>query len=142
MTWGRDTDADDAAAQLKTFREAGGNLVDTADVYGDGEAESVIGALLDRVVPRDELLLATKAGLRPGMARRRDGSRGHLLHALDTSLARLGTGYVDLWQVHGYDPDTPIEETLAALDHAVTSGRARYVGLSNFSGWQVAQAAT
>jgi aryl-alcohol dehydrogenase-like predicted oxidoreductase len=142
MTWGRDTDVDDAAAQLKTFREAGGNLLDTADVYGEGEAELVIGSLLDALVPRDELLIASKAGLRPGMARRRDGSRSHLMRSLDTTLTRLGTDHVDLWQVHGYDPDTPLEETLGALDHAVASGRARYVGISNYSGWQTARAAT
>ncbi|HTJ36612.1 MAG TPA: aldo/keto reductase [Dactylosporangium sp.] len=142
MTCGRDTDADDAAAQLKTFRDAGGTLLDTADVYADGEAESVIGALVGRLVPREELVIATKAGLRPGMARRRDGSRGHLLRALDTSLQRLGTDHVDLWQVHGYDPDTPIEETLSAIDTAVSTGRARYAGVSNFSGWQTARAAT
>ncbi|MEV8516609.1 aldo/keto reductase [Dactylosporangium sp. NPDC051484] len=142
MTWGRDTDADDAAAQLKTFRDAGGTLLDTADVYADGEAESVIGALVGRLVPREELVIATKAGLRPGMTRRRDGSRGHLLRALDTSLQRLGTDHVDLWQVHGYDPDTPLEETLSAIDTAVSSGRARYAGVSNFSGWQTARAAT
>jgi aryl-alcohol dehydrogenase-like predicted oxidoreductase len=142
MTWGRDTDADDAAAQLKTFRDAGGTLLDTADVYADGEAESVIGALLGRLVPREELVIATKAGLRPGMARRRDGSRGHLLSALDTSLARMGTDHVDLWQVHGFDPDTPLDETLSAIDTAVSSGRARYAGVSNFSGWQTARAAT
>nr|BFE56583.1 aldo/keto reductase [Dactylosporangium thailandense] len=142
MTWGRDTDADDAAAQLKTFRDAGGTLLDTADVYADGEAESVIGALVGRLVPREELVIATKAGLRPGMTRRRDGSRGHLLSALDTSLQRLGTDHVDLWQVHGYDPDTPLEETLSAIDTAVSSGRARYAGVSNFSGWQTARAAT
>jgi aryl-alcohol dehydrogenase-like predicted oxidoreductase len=142
MTWGRDTDADDAAAQLKTFRDAGGTLLDTADVYADGEAESVIGALVGRLVPREELVIATKAGLRPGMARRRDGSRGHLLRALDTSLQRLGTDHVDLWQVHGYDPDSPLEETLSAIDTAVGSGRARYAGVSNFSGWQTARAAT
>jgi len=142
MTWGRDTDADDAAAQLKTFRDAGGSLVDTADVYGDGEAEAVIGSLLDALVPREELVIAAKAGLRPGMERRRDASRAHLLGSLDTTLTRLGTDYVDLWQVHGYDPDTPLEETLAALDHAVSTGRARYVGISNYSGWQTARAAT
>jgi aryl-alcohol dehydrogenase-like predicted oxidoreductase len=142
MTWGRDTDADDAAAQLKTFRDAGGTLLDTADVYGDGEAESVIGSLVGRLVPRDDLVIATKAGLRPGMARRRDGSRSHLMRSLDTSLERLGTSYVDLFQVHGYDPDTPLEETLAALDSAVSSGKARYVGISNYSGWQTARAAT
>jgi aryl-alcohol dehydrogenase-like predicted oxidoreductase len=141
MTWGRDTDADDAAAQLKNYLDAGGNLVDTADVYADGEAEGVIGSLLGTFAPRDDLLIATKAGLRPGAARRRDGSRGHLLRTLDASLRRLGTDHVDLWQVHGYDPDTPLEETLAALDHAVRTGRARYAGVSNFSGWQTARAA-
>jgi aryl-alcohol dehydrogenase-like predicted oxidoreductase len=141
MTWGRDTDPDDAAAQLKFYLEAGGTLIDTADVYGDGDAEAVIGSLLDHLVPRDEVLIATKAGLRPGTSRRRDGSRGHLLRTLDASLRRLGTDYVDLWQVHGYDTLTPLEETLAALDHAVTSGRVRYVGVSNFSGWQTARAA-
>jgi aryl-alcohol dehydrogenase-like predicted oxidoreductase len=142
MTWGRDTDADEAAAQLKTFHDVGGTLVDTADVFSDGEAEAVIGSLLDRLVPRSELLIATKAGLRPGTERRRDCSRRHLLQALDASLSRLGTDHVDLWQVHGYDPTTPIEETLAALDHAVSSGRVRYVGLCNHSGWQTAWAAT
>ena len=141
MTWGRDTDPDDAAAQLKTFVDAGGNLVDTADVYADGDAESVIGSLLSTVVSRDDLLLATKCGLRPSRERRRDTSRGHLLRGLEASLSRLGVEYVDLWQVHGYDPETPLEETLAALDHAVASGRARYVGISNFSGWQTARAA-
>ena len=142
MTWGRDTDPDDAAAQLKTFVDAGGNLVDTADVYGDGDAESVIGSLLATVVPRDELLLATKCGLRPSRERRRDTSRGHLLRGLEGSLSRLGVDHVDLWQVHGFDPETPLDETMAALDHAVTTGRARYVGISNFSGWQTAYAAT
>jgi aryl-alcohol dehydrogenase-like predicted oxidoreductase len=141
MTWGRDTDADDAAAQLKTFVDAGGNLIDTADVYGDGDAESVIGNLLATVVPREDVLLATKCGLRPSRERRRDTSRGHLLRGLDASLARLGVDYVDLWQVHGYDPETPLDETMAALDYAVSSGRARYVGISNFCGWQTAQAA-
>jgi aryl-alcohol dehydrogenase-like predicted oxidoreductase len=87
------------------------------------------------------VLIATKAGLSPGTARRRDGSRGHLLRSLDASLRRLGTDYVDLWQVHGYDTRTPLEETLTALDHAVNSGRVRYVGLSNFAGWQTARAA-
>ncbi|MQA26186.1 MAG: aldo/keto reductase [Micromonosporaceae bacterium] len=142
MTWGRDTDADDAADQLKAFVDAGGNLVDTADVYADGKSEQVIGSLVGAVVPRSELVIATKAGLCPGRDRRRDCSRGHLLGSLDTSLRRLGTDYVDLWQLHAHDPATPLEETLAALDHAVSSGRVRYVGVSNFSGWQIARAAT
>jgi aryl-alcohol dehydrogenase-like predicted oxidoreductase len=142
MTWGRDTDADDAAAQLKTFRDAGGTLLDTADVYAEGESESLIGSLLEHVVDRDELVIATKAGLRPGMDRACDASRAHLLRSLDTSLTRLGTEYVDLWQVHGYDRHTPLDETLAALDAAVSAGKARYIGISNFSGWQSARAAT
>jgi aryl-alcohol dehydrogenase-like predicted oxidoreductase len=142
MTWGRDTDADDAAEQVKTFQDAGGTLIDTADVYADGDAEAVLGGLLHRLVPRDEVVIATKAGLRPGHHRRRDASRGHLLRALDASLSRLGTDFVDLWQIHGFDPDTPLEETLSALDHAVASGRARYAGVSNYSGWQTARAAT
>jgi aryl-alcohol dehydrogenase-like predicted oxidoreductase len=142
MTWGRDTDADDAAAQLQTFLDAGGNLLDTADVYADGRSETVVGSLLGSVVPRSELVIATKAGLCPGGDRRRNSSRAHLLTSLDASLRRLGTDHVDLWQLHAYDPDTPLEEALSALDYAVTSGRARYVGVSNFAGWQLARAAT
>ncbi|MDT5033106.1 MAG: hypothetical protein QOC94_3277 [Actinoplanes sp.] len=141
MTWGRDTDPDDAAAQLKFYLEAGGTFLDTADVYGEGDAELVIGSLIDHLVPRDEILIATKAGLGIRPHRRRDASRGHLLRSLDASMRRLGTDYIDLWQVHGYDTQTPLEETLAALDHAVTSGRVRYVGVSNFAGWQTARAA-
>ncbi|WP_067501488.1 aldo/keto reductase [Actinoplanes sp. TFC3] len=142
MTWGRDTDPDDAAAQLKLFLDAGGTLLDTADVYGDGDAETVIGSLLGHLVARDEMIIATKAGLGHAGYRRRDSSRGHLLRTLETSLRRLGTDYIDLWQLHGYDPHTPMEETLAALDHAVTSGKVRYAGVSNLTGWQTAQFAT
>ncbi|MFI7010907.1 aldo/keto reductase [Streptomyces sp. NPDC050145] len=142
LTWGRDTDEHDAADLLKTFWEAGGSLVDTADVYGDGEAEYLLGRLVEGLVPRQDLVISTKAGSVPDPDRRFDGSRGHLLAALDASLARLGTGYVDLWQVHAYDPGTPLDETLQALDIAVASGRARYAGVSNFCGWQLAKAAT
>jgi aryl-alcohol dehydrogenase-like predicted oxidoreductase len=142
MTWGRDTDEHDAAEQLKAFLDAGGTLLDTADVYADGGAEYLISRLMDGLVRREELVIATKAGSVPDADRRFDASRGHLLTALDASLQRLGTDHVDLWQVHAYDPDTPTEETLAALDLAVTSGRARYVGVSNFCGWQLAKAAT
>jgi aryl-alcohol dehydrogenase-like predicted oxidoreductase len=141
LTWGRDTDEQQAAEQLKAFLSAGGTLIDTADVYGDGDAELLLGHLLDGVVPRSEVVLATKAGSVPDPDRRFDASRGHLLAALDASLRRLGTDHVDLWQVHAYDPGTPLEETLQALDIAVTSGRARYVGVSNFCGWQLAKAA-
>ncbi|NGO75387.1 aldo/keto reductase [Streptomyces sp. YC504] len=142
LTWGRDSDEHDAADLLKVFWEAGGTLVDTADVYGDGDAEYVLGRLIEGLVPRRDLVIATKAGSVPDPDRRFDGSRGHLLAALDASLQRLGTDYVDVWQVHAFDPETPLEETLQALDIAVASGRARYAGVSNFSGWQLAKAAT
>ncbi|WP_328461996.1 aldo/keto reductase [Streptomyces sp. NBC_00448] len=142
LTWGRDTGERDAADQLKSFWEAGGSLVDTADVYADGGAEYLLGRLIEDLVPRSDLVIATKAGSVPDPDRRFDTSRGHLLAALDASLQRLGTDHVDLWQVHAYDPGTPMEETLQALDIAVSSGRARYVGVSNFCGWQLAKAAS
>ncbi|MDQ1695494.1 MAG: hypothetical protein QOJ03_847 [Frankiaceae bacterium] len=142
MTWGRDTDEDDASSQLKAFVEAGGTLIDTADVYVDGESEKVVGRLLQGVVRREDVIIATKAVSRRDQERDRDASRRHLLTALDASLARLGTDYVDLWQLHAWDPATPLEETLGALDAAVSSGKARYVGISNYCGWQTAKAAT
>ncbi|BDH04638.1 aldo/keto reductase [Streptomyces seoulensis] len=142
LTWGRDTEEHDAAGMLKTFWEAGGTLVDTADVYGDGAAEYLLGRLTDGLVPREDLVISTKAGSVPDPERPADGSRGHLLAALDASLERLGTDHVDLWHIHCHDPDTPLEETLQALDLAVSTGRARYVGVSNFCGWQLAKAAT
>ncbi|MDT0459679.1 aldo/keto reductase [Streptomyces sp. DSM 41527] len=142
LNWARDTDEQEAADQLKAFWEAGGTLVDTADIYADGGAEYLLGRLTEGLVPREDLVIATKAGSVLAADRRVDGSRRHLLAALDASLERLGTAYVDLWQLHAFDPLTPLEETLQALDLAVTSGRARYVGLSNFSGWQLAKAGT
>jgi aryl-alcohol dehydrogenase-like predicted oxidoreductase len=143
MTWGRDTDEDEAAMQLTAFVDAGGTLVDTADIYCDGESERLLGRLLADVVPRSDVLVATKAVGRtaPGPMGR-GASRGHLLAALDASLERLGTDHVDLWQLHSWDDTTPLEETLAACDTAVSSGRVRYVGISNFTGWQTAQAVT
>jgi aryl-alcohol dehydrogenase-like predicted oxidoreductase len=140
MTWGRDTDRHEARDQLLAFVEAGGTLVDTADVYADGQSEEIVGSLLEEV-GRESLVIATKAVSRPGTARRLDASRGHLLSALDASLARLGVDDVDLWQLHAWDPVTPLEETLSAIDLAVASGRVRYAGISNYSGWQTATAA-
>lgn len=142
LTWGRDTGEHDAADLLKAFWEAGGTLVDTADVYGGGDAEYLLGQLMEQLVPRRDLVIATKAGSVLDPDRRFDGSRGRLLAALDASLERLGTDYVDLWQVHGFDPSTPLDETLQALDIAVSSGRARYAGVADFCGWQLAKAAT
>ncbi|MCA6096366.1 aldo/keto reductase [Streptomyces sp. SCA3-4] len=142
LTWGRDTGEHEAAEQLKTFWDAGGTLVDTADVYADGGAEHLLGRLLADLVPRRDLVIATKAGSVLDPDRRVDCSRGHLLAALDASLERLGTDYVDVWQLHAFDPATPVEETLQAVDLAVASGRARYAGVVGFSGWQLARAAT
>lgn len=143
MTWGRDTDEHEARDQLSAFLDAGGTLLDTAAGYGDGKAEELIGKFLPSLTQREDVVICTKAGLS-----RRDGqrvvdtSRRFLLAALDTSLARLGTDYVDLWLVHGWSGKSPLEETLAALEWAVSSGRARYVGVSNYNGWQSARAAT
>lgn len=143
MTWGGDTDEHEAREQLTNFLDAGGNLVDTAAGYTDGRSEELLGSLLGTAVPRDEVVLATKAGIsRRTGARVLDTSRGTLLRTLDASLRRLGVDHVDLWQVHVWTDETPIEETLAALDHAVSSGRTSYVGISNYNGWQTAQAAT
>jgi aryl-alcohol dehydrogenase-like predicted oxidoreductase len=143
MTWGRDTDEHGARDQLISFAEAGGTLVDTAAGYGDGASEELIGRLIGDVVARDEIVLATKAGIsRRSGQRETYASRGRLLADLDGSLRRLGVDHVDLWQVHTWVDGVPIEETLTALDRAVASGRASYVGISNYSGWQTAQAAT
>jgi len=138
MTWGRDTDTDDAAAQLVAFREAGGTLVDTANTYCGGDSERVLGRLLADVVPREELLVATKAyGVTGPTVMQRGTSRGSLLAALDASLRRLQVDHVDLWQLHAWDPVTPWEEAMAALDSAVAAGKVRYAGVSNYSGWQL-----
>ena len=125
------------------FVEAGGTLVDTAAGYTDGDSERLIGSLLGDVCARDDLVIATKAGIsRRGRERVTNASRGHLIRTLDASLARLSVEHVDLWQVHTWVDDAPLEETLSALDYARSTGRAAYVGVSNYSGWQSAQAAT
>jgi aryl-alcohol dehydrogenase-like predicted oxidoreductase len=143
MTWGRDTDEHEARDQLIAFAEACGTLVDTAAGYGDGASEELVGQLIGDVVARDEIVLATKGGISRRSGRRETyASRGRLLADLDGSLRRLGVDHVDLWQVHTWVDGVPLEETLTALDLAVASGRAAYVGISNYSGWQTAQAAT
>ncbi|WP_300401564.1 aldo/keto reductase [Nocardioides sp.] len=143
MTWGRDTDEHEARESLIAFAEAGGTLIDTAAGYTDGESERLVGHLIGDVVARDEIVLATKAGVsRRSGERVVNTSRGHLLASLDASLERLGVDHVDLWQVHTWSNQAPLEETLAALDHAVSSGRTSYVGISNYTGWQTARAAT
>lgn len=143
MTWGRDTDENEAAQQLQDFVEAGGNLVDTAAVYGDGDAERVLGGFIGTLVKREDLFLATKAGINfKDGARQISNSRNEMISDLDRSLSRLNVEYVDLWQVHTWDKSTPLEETLSALDYATSSGKARYVGVCNFNGWQIARSAS
>nr|WP_174257831.1 aldo/keto reductase [Phytoactinopolyspora alkaliphila] len=142
LSWGRDTDEHEAREQLEAFVEAGGTLIDTAASYGDGASESVLGALIGKTVPRSDLVIATKAGRSGPFGKDVDDtSRKALLDQLDESLDRLDLDYVDLWQVHTWHDETPLEETLATLDFAVASGRARYVGISNYAGWQTAWAA-
>lgn len=142
MTWGRDTSSEDARALLRSFVAAGGNLVDTAPAYARGEAERMLGKLMHTDVTRDDLVIATKAGFafRDG-ERVVDTSRATLLDDLHGSLRRLGTDHLDIWQLHAWG-DAPLEESLAAIDHAVATGAVRYAGICNFVGWQTAQAAT
>lgn len=139
MTFGGAVDEIEAQEELTAFLDAGGTLVDTAPVYSEGRAEPLLGELIAKLGVRDDIVLAGKAavGIRRGRAVL-DASRGHLLAQLETSLRDLGTDHLDLWQVHGWDERTPWEETVSALEHAVTSGKARYVGISNFTGWQSA----
>ena len=141
MTWGRDTDTHEAADQARAYIEAGGNFLDSASHYGDGDSERVIGGLIGTLFRREDVVIATKAGVAyEGGTLKTDASRTSLMASLDRSLYRLATDHVDLWQIQVWDPNTPLEDTLSALDWAYTSGRARYVGVSNFNGWQSARA--
>lgn len=142
MTWGRQTDEYEARDQLAAFLDAGGSLIDTADSYGRGASEEMLGTLIQEFDCRQDIVLATKAVQRPDTERKLDASRRHLLDALDASLMRLDVDHIDLWQLHRWDSWTPLEETLGAVDQAVRSGKVRYVGISNFSGWQTARACT
>jgi aryl-alcohol dehydrogenase-like predicted oxidoreductase len=141
MTWGNSVDKHEAADHVRAFLDAGCSLIDTAYGYGGGDAETCIGDMLDQLVPREDLVICTKAGIhRVADERRIDVSRRGLMHQLDTSLQRLRTDHVDLWLVHAWSDDVPLAETLSALEWAVSTGRARYVGVSNYSGWQVTRA--
>ena len=143
MTFGDESDEAVSHAQLDRFMAAGGTLVDTADVYSGTESESIIGRWLAArpADVRDRVVLATKGRFATGEGPNDLGlSRRHLRLALDASLARLGVDHVDLYQVHAWDPLTPMEETLRFLDDAVTAGKIGYAGLSNFTGWQLQKA--
>ncbi|GGL97235.1 aldo/keto reductase [Nakamurella endophytica] len=143
MTFGDETDEAGSHEQLDVFLEAGGTLVDTADVYSTGVSEQIIGRwLADRgAEARERVVLATKGRFPMGDGPNEVGlSRRHLHHALDASLRRLQVDCVDLYQVHAWDPYTPIAETLSALTDLVRAGKTHYIGLSNFTGWQVQKA--
>jgi aryl-alcohol dehydrogenase-like predicted oxidoreductase len=132
-------DVDAARRQIDIALDAGVNVVDTADVYSNGKAEEIIGEALG--TKRDQVILATKARFSMGPGPNDAGlSRQHLIEACEASLRRLGTDHIDLYQVHQWDGQTPLEETLGALEHLLQSGKVRYVGCSNFAGWQVMKA--
>lgn len=143
MTFGAESDESSSHAMLDRFAEAGGSLIDTADVYSSGAAEEILGRWLARQPDRDRFLVATKGRFATGDGPNDSGAgRVHLTRALDASLSRLQSEVVDLYQVHCWDPDTPLEETLETLDDLVRQGKVRYVGLSNFTGYQLARALT
>ena len=140
-TFGRETSEDDAFAMLDRFAEAGGNLLDTADAYNHGASEQITGRWLKSRGNREDMVLATKVYF-PASDRVNDVglSRKHILRAIDESLSRLGTDYVDLYQLHCADAGVRVDETLSALDDVVHAGKAQYLGVSNYTGWQLMQA--
>jgi len=131
-----------AAALVKASIDAGINFFDTADVYSEGESEKALGQSLKNLnIPRTEVVIATKVFGRTGPGRNDVGaSRGHIMDAVDASLRRLQTDHIDLYQIHGNDAITPIEETLRALDTLVQQGKVRYIGVSNWLSWKIAKA--
>jgi aryl-alcohol dehydrogenase-like predicted oxidoreductase len=132
-------DVDGARRQIDLAREAGVNLFDTADVYSDGTSEEILGQALGS--DREDVLVATKVRMPMGTGPNDAGlSRHHIIRGAEASLRRLGTDYIDLYQVHEWDGQTPLEETLSALDSLVQSGKVRYVGASNFTGWHLMKA--
>jgi aryl-alcohol dehydrogenase-like predicted oxidoreductase len=133
--WGS-TDVAEAKRLVDLCLEAGLNMFDSADIYSDGAAEEILGAAIKG--RRDQVLISTKATFRSGSGANEVGSsRHHLIRSVDSALRRLGTDYIDLFQLHGFDAATPVEETLRTLDDLVTAGKLRYVGCSNFSGWHL-----
>jgi aryl-alcohol dehydrogenase-like predicted oxidoreductase len=137
MTFGRETEEDDSYALMDRFAEAGGNFIDTANVYSRGGSETIVGRWL-KEKRREDYVIATKVRWPMGDAPNDQGlSRKHILAAVDASLSRLQTDYIDLYQIHGWDPSAAMEETLGTLHKLVGSGKVRYIGASNVTGWQL-----
>ncbi len=140
MTFGRagETDEDTARVIVDRFLEAGGNFIDTADVYAAGVSEEMLGRILEG--RRDGVVLATKCRFSMGEDPNLQGAnRRHIAQAVDASLRRLRTDWIDLYQIHGWDPGPQIEETMSALDDCVRAGKVRYLGVSNYTAWQIAK---
>jgi aryl-alcohol dehydrogenase-like predicted oxidoreductase len=136
MTFGREADEEDSKRLVDRFLEAGGNVIDTADVYSKGVSEEITGRAIKGV--RDDVVLATKVYFPMGEGPNDAGlSRKHVTQGCEDSLRRLGTDYIDLYQVHCWDGATSLEETLSALTDLVRAGKVRYIGVSNFTGWQL-----
>lgn len=134
--WGS-TQADEATRLIDICLEAGVNMFDTADIYSDGQSEEVLGKAIAGK-QRDQLILSTKATFTFGEGPNNQGSsRLHLLKQIEGSLKRLGTDYIDIYHMHGFDGNTPVEETLRTLDDLVQSGKVRYIAASNYSGWHL-----
>lgn len=139
MTFGGEADEAAASSMIAAFVDAGGNFLDTADSYWAGESEEMVGRATTGI--RDELVIATKVGLRIGPGANDVGtSRERIIRSCEASLRRLRTDRIDLYQLHCFDPSTPVEESMDALRVLVDQGKIRYAGLSNFTGWQVAEA--
>jgi len=137
--FGMRIDAAQTQAVVDAAIDAGVTLFDTADIYGGTQSEEFLGKALGK--RRRDIVLATKFGMPVGQdPRKRGGSRRWIMQAVEDSLRRLGTDYIDLYQHHQPDPDTPVDETLRALDDLVTQGKVRYLGNSNYTGWQIADA--
>jgi aryl-alcohol dehydrogenase-like predicted oxidoreductase len=144
MTFGSVTSPETAATMIHAYMDRGGNLIETADIYNSGSAEAIIGGVLRELSERERasLFIASKGRFPVGVDPRDAGlSRRHLSRALDATLDRLGVDHIDLYQLHAWDPITPLDESLDFLSDAVHSGKISYGGLSNFVGWQIAKAA-
>lgn len=140
MTFGRETPENESYELLDCFVAAGGNFIDTADVYSAGTSEEILGKWLQKQ-RREDFIIATKVRFPMGRGQNDHGlSRKHIIDGVNASLRRLQTDYIDLYQIHAWDRGTPLEETLATLDSLVQSGKVRYIGASNMTGWQLQKA--